>query len=243
LVTLTLLFFTGLFYNLPNAILASVVLVAVSGLVDIKEPIALWKKDRADFFMLMATFLLTLTLGIETGIITGLVLSLVMVIYRASRPHMAELGRVPGTKIFRNLTRFSDLEQHPEVLVVRIDGPIYFANVAFIKSKMDKWAARKGEALKMIVFNMESVTQLDSTGAHELHEWFANWRKASLDVCISNVKGPVRDVLDRWGLITELGSDHMFLDDETALAYFDQRLDAEEMKKRRPYATQVGVLK
>lgn len=240
LVVLTLLFFTGLFYNLPNAILAAVVLVAVSGLIDFKEPIRLWRKDRSDFVMLIATFLITLFLGIETGIIAGMVLSLVMVIYRASRPHMAELGKVPGTNIYRNIKRFGDLENRAEVLFVRIDGPIYFANVEFIKLKMDKWIQRKGDPLKLIVFNMESVTQLDSTGAHALKDWVDDWRLNGLDVCLSNVKGPIRDVLKRWELDVCIGADHMFLDDDSALHWFDACEASSQPYPASPYVTQTN---
>ncbi|MBW3468431.1 SulP family inorganic anion transporter [Arthrospiribacter ruber] len=240
LIVLTLLFFTGLFYHLPSAILAAVVLVAVSGLIDFKEPIHLWKKDKADFSMLIATFLITLTLGIETGIIAGMLLSLLVVIYRASRPHMAQLGRVPGTNIFRNLARFSDLESRKDLLMVRIDGPIYFANVEYIKNKLDKWIEEKEDKVKMIVFNMESVTNIDSTGAHELNEWILSWRKSGIDVCMSSIKGPVRDVLNRWEILTCIGADHIFIDDNLALSAFDQSIDQSELEKYSPYATQTN---
>ncbi|MGY6743477.1 MAG: SulP family inorganic anion transporter [Cecembia sp.] len=240
LIVLTLLFFTGLFYNLPSAILAAVVLVAVSGLIDYKEPIHLWHRDKSDFAMLMATFIITLTLGIETGIIAGMVLSLIVVIYRASKPHMARLGRVPGTNIFRNVTRFKDLEERDELLMVRIDGPIYFANVAYIKSNMDQWIADKKDRVNMIVFNMESVTNIDSTGAHELNEWILSWRKAGIDVCMTSIKGPVRDVLNRWGILECVGADHIFLDDNSAVSAYDKDIDLELLNKYSPYATQTN---
>ncbi|MBS9524137.1 solute carrier family 26 protein [Litoribacter alkaliphilus] len=239
LIVLTLLFFTDLFYNLPSAILAAVVLVAVSGLIDFKEPVKLWHKDKADFWMLSSTFVITLTLGIETGIIAGMVLSLLVVIYRASRPHMAQLGRVAGTNIFRNVNRFKDLENREELLMVRIDGPIYFANIEYIKSRIGKWLEEKGPKVKMIVFNMESVTNLDSTGAHELHDWVTTWRSQELDVCITATKGPVRDTLNRWGLIECVGADHMFVDDNSAVEYFDHTANLESVQKLSPYATQV----
>lgn len=238
LIVLTLLFFTSLFYNLPSAILAAVVLVAVSGLVDFKEPLNLWKKDKSDFAMLIATFMVTLTLGIETGIITGMVLSLVMVIYRASRPHMAQLGRVPGTNVFRNIKRFNNLEVKEDVLMVRIDGPIYFANVKFIKDKMDDWVDKKRHTLKTVILNMESVPSVDSTGAHELQEWILSWRALGIDVCITATKGPVRDALNRWNLIECVGADHMFIDDQTALEYVEKNLASDILERFKPYATQ-----
>lgn len=240
LVILTLLFFTGLFYNLPSAILASVVLVAVSGLIDFKEPVHLWHKDKSDFAMLLATFLITLTLGIETGIISGMALSLLVVIYRASRPHMAQLGRVPGTTIFRNINRFSNLDVKENLLMVRIDGPIYFVNVEYIKEKLDTWIEERQDKVKMIIFNMESVTNIDSTGAHELHEWMLSWRKSGIDVCLSSIKGPVRDVLNRWALLEKVGTDHIFLDDNTAVSAFDQGLNDESLERYSAYATQTN---
>ncbi|MCL6259618.1 solute carrier family 26 protein [Aquiflexum sp. TKW24L] len=240
LIILTLLFFTGLFYNLPSAILAAVVLVAVSGLIDFKEPVHLWHKDKSDFAMLVATFVITLTLGIETGIISGMVLSLLVVIYRASRPHIAQLGRVPGTNTFRNITRFQNLEVRDDLLMVRIDGPIYFANVEFIKDKLDLWILEKGKKVKMLVFNMESVSNIDSTGAHELNEWINTWRKSGMDISMTSIKGPVRDVLNRWALLESVGSDHIFLDDNTALSAFDHSITEETLEKYSSYATQTN---
>ncbi|ERM84530.1 sulfate:proton symporter [Rhodonellum psychrophilum GCM71 = DSM 17998] len=241
LIVLTLLFFTGLFYNLPSAILAAVVLVAVSGLIDFKEPVHLWHKDKSDFAMLVATFLITLTMGIETGIISGMVLSLVVVIYRASRPHMAQLGRVPGTNVFRNITRFSNLEQKEDVLMARIDGPIYFANVEFIRDKLNLWLLEKKEKVKMIVLNMESVPNIDSTGAHELNEWIMSWRKIGTDVCMTGIKGPVRDVLNRWAILESVGADHVFIDDNTAVSAFEKAIEQDVLEKYTPYATQTNV--
>nr|WP_238531639.1 SulP family inorganic anion transporter [Nitritalea halalkaliphila] len=217
LIVLTLLFFTSLFYYLPSAILAAVVLVAVSGLVDFKEPQHLWKKDKVDFSMLVLTFVVTLTLGIEVGIISGMVLSLLVVIYRATRPHMAQLGRIPGTAIFRNVKRFKNLEEREDLLIVRIDGPIYFANVTYIHDTMESWLAAKGGKVKAVVLNMESVTSIDSTGAHELDEWIKTWRAAGMEVSMTAIKGPVRDVMNRWGLLETIGVNYIFLDNASAV--------------------------
>jgi sulfate permease, SulP family len=243
LIILTLLFFTGLFYNLPNAILAAVVLVAVSTLIDFKTPQMLWKKDRSDFIMLSSTFVVTLTLGIEIGIILGMLLSLAAVIYKASRPHIAVLGKVPNTNYYRNVQRFKEVEVRPDVLIVRIDGPIYFANVEYIKNNFDNWIEQKGKELKMIVLNMESVTTIDSTGAHELEDWINTWRKNNIDICISGTKGPVRDILKKWNLIACIGEKNIFADDNTAMCCFDESLDKESLKKLSNYVLQSNVKK
>ena len=238
LIVLTLLFLTGLFYNLPSAILAAVVLVAVSGLIDFKEPILLWKKDKTDFAMLMATFLITLTLGIETGIISGMVLSLIVVIYRASKPHMAKLGKIPGTNIYRNTARFSNLEMREDLLIARIDGPIYFANVEFIKTKLDKWIAEQKPNLKMIVLNMESVTNLDSTGAHAFKDWIKEWRNQNIGVCLTATKGPVRDILNRWEIIQLIGEEQCYINTEEAVSVIDNTFNPDLKDKIKPYSIQ-----
>lgn len=221
LIVLTLLFFTDLFYYLPNSILAAVVLVAVFGLIDVKTPTKLWKKDRADFFMLMLTFVVTLTLGIEIGIISGMVFSLLKVIYKASNPHMAQLAKVPGTKYYRNIQRFEGLEERKDVLVARIDGPIYFANISFIKSKLDKWMDEKGADLKLITLNMESVTSVDSSGAHALEDWINDWKAKGYRTCVTGARGPVRDTLAAWDINGCIGPDNIFMDDASAVDAFD----------------------
>jgi len=236
LIVLTLLFFTSLFYNLPNAILAAVVLVAVSGLIDFKTPKTLWKNDKMDFIMLMATFIATLTLGIETGIISGMVLSLLAVIYKASRPHIAELAKVPGTAYYRNIDRFNNLEKREDVLIIRIDGPIYFANVDFIKKKIEKLIDAKKGTLKALILNMESVTSLDSSGAHELEEWINTWKTAGLQISVSGTRGPIRDIMHTWGIIHHLGESRVFTDDATAVDFFDNKIQPESIQELSPYA-------
>lgn len=239
LIVLTLLFFTQLFYFLPNSILAAVVLVAVSGLIDFKTPKALWKKDKNDFIMLIATFIVTLTLGIEIGIVSGMLLSLGAVVYKATRPHIARLAKVPESTYYKNVKRFKDLEDRPDVLVVRIDGPIYFANIEYIKKKISKWQEDKGTALKLIVLNLESVTSIDSSGAHELEDWINNWKANNINTCITGAKGPIRDTLTTWHITACVGEENVFLDDNTAIDSFDN-VKNENNKKLSSYATQTN---
>lgn len=236
LIVVTLLFLTALFVNLPNTVLAAVVLVAVAGLIDFKEPIKLWKNDRSDFLMLLLTFLITLTMGIETGIISGMVLSLIAVIYRASKPHMAQLGRVPNTAIYRNLERFNNLETIASQLVVRIDGPIYFANTAHIKKTIDHWLAAAGHTKEMIL-DFEAIPHIDSSGIHALHDWIAAWKEAGLHVKIAGLRGPVRDILTRWEILAQLGTANCYLHVSHATG-IDTSLAGQDPKA---YATQTTV--
>ncbi|MBK8968890.1 MAG: solute carrier family 26 protein [Saprospiraceae bacterium] len=221
LILLTLLFLTPLFHFLPNAVLAAVILVAVAGLIDYREAIRLWHKDRSDFWMLLATFLITLTLGIELGIGAGVLLSLGMVVYRASRPHVAVLGKVPGSPFYRNVQRFSNLEQRPDVLIVRFDGPLYFSNINFFKDNMAALIAGKGAALRLIVLNADSISYLDSSAVHALEEWVQETKAKGLEVYFTGVIGPVRDTLRRWEMTAHIGEQRFFMSNQQAVDAFD----------------------
>jgi SulP family sulfate permease len=210
-IIMTLLFLTPLFYHLPNTILASVVMVAVFGLIDFKEPKHLWHSNRADFFMLLSTFVATLTLGIEKGIGLGVVLSLAMVIYRSTRPHVAALGQAPGTTIYRNLKRFDHLIERPHLLVYRFDADLYFANANFFKESLEEMVQAKGPALKAVVISTESINNVDSSASQMIEDLVRDYRRRGLDIAFSNVKGPIRDALAKSGLMTVIGHDRIFL--------------------------------
>jgi SulP family sulfate permease len=239
-IVLTLLFLTPLFYYLPNAVLAAVILVAVAGLVDVKEAKHLWHKDRPDFWMLAVTFLITLSLGIETGIGAGVVLSLGMVVYRSTRPHVAVLGQVQGSNFYRNVERFSDLKQRPDVLVVRFDGPLYFANLNYFKDKMGELIARKGKDLRLVVLNADSISHLDSSAVQALKDWVSELREQGVRVHFTSVIGPVRDTLNRWGLTTFIGEDYFFMSNQQAIDAFDGNISNERVKDFREYVLQAN---
>ncbi len=221
-VMLTLLFFTPYFYHLPKAILASIIMVAVSGLIDIKEARHLWRSDRRDFYMLLATFLATLSLGIEQGIGIGVLLSLAMVIYRSTRPHLAILGRIPGTPFYRNIDRFADLEVREDVLILRFDAQLYFANVNFFRNKISELTEGREEQLKAVIISADSMNNIDSSGIHALEEVAHELRQKGIRLFLVGVKGPVRDALERSGFTQKLGKDHFFMRIQDAIHYLDQ---------------------
>jgi SulP family sulfate permease len=223
LIALTLLFLTPLFYYLPKAILASVIMVAVFGLIDFKEPIKLWKSDRTDFFMLIATFLATLAFGIEEGILIGVVLSLTMVIYRSAYPHMASLGRIPGTTQYRNVERYAEAEERDDVLVVRVDAQMYFANTGYFKEKLDKWSLQKGDNLKLIIFSSQAINAIDSTAIHAISDIYDEYSKQGIKLYMAAVKGPVRDKLAKAGFVDKVGKENFFLHVQEAVEHFDKK--------------------
>ena len=233
LIIVTLLFFTKLFYFLPNAILASIIMVAVLGLIDIKEAKHLWKTNKPDFVLFIVTFLCTLFLGIEEGILIGIIFSLLMLIYRVSYPHIAELGRVPNTDHFRNLNRFEDLEIYKDKLILRFDAQLYFANIGFLKNYIDQALIDRPE-IKDFIFDARTINYIDSSAAHFLYDLVEDFSKKEIGLHLAGVNGPVRDTLSKNNIISLLGTDRFYLSVHEAIL----AIDANQRPKTSDYATQ-----
>jgi SulP family sulfate permease len=159
---------TSWFYYLPNAVLAATIIVAVIGLIDFKTLQQSWHYDRADAISLILTFLGVIFLGVEEGIVIGVVLSLAVVVWRSSRPHMAVVGRVPGTEHFRNIDRH-DVELSTGLIALRIDESIYFANAQVLEDKIESLVADSTSTCAVLLI-MSAVNQLDSTALGMLDE-------------------------------------------------------------------------
>lgn len=222
LIILTLLFLTPLFYFLPKAILASVIMVAVFGLIDYKEAIHLWKSDRVDFWMLIVTFIATLSLGIEQGIGVGVILSLIMVIYRTTTPHTAILGQVPNTTFYRNIERFDSVNERPDLLIIRFDAQLYFANSNYFRERIEQEIQRKGDALKHVIIVGASINHMDSSAVHALEEVLTYCQSAGVTLHIASVKGPVRDILQRAHFVEKLGEHNFHLSIQSAVDAIDE---------------------
>lgn len=220
LILLTLLFLTPLFYYLPKAILASVIMVAVFGLIDFKEAKHLWHTDRKDFLMLLVTFLATLSLGIEEGIGVGVVLSLTMVVYRVTYPHMAIEGALPATGQYRNVSRFPEAQIDEDILIVRMDAQLFFANTQYFRDQLDHWVSEKGEGLKLIVLNAKAINGLDSSAVHVLHDLTQEYRNQGIQLYVSGLKGPLRDIMFRSGLTEFIGEENFFFDLPDAINHY-----------------------
>lgn len=222
LVVLAILFLTGLFYFLPKAILGAIIMVAVVGLIDYKEAFHLWKSDRADFYLLMATFVSTLSFGIMEGIMIGVVLSLGTIIYRTTRPHIAILGRMPNTHIYKNVKRFDKAEIRKDVLILRPDARLYFANIAYLKAKIDYYVNKKGDALKLVIINADSINSIDSSAATMLKDVYEELANENIFFVFSGIKGPVRDIFKTSGLTAKIGEDRFFTTVKRALDCYDE---------------------
>ena len=240
LIVLTLLFLTPLFYYLPNAILASVIMVAVFGLIDIEEVRFLWKANKTDFWMLVITFFATLTLGIELGIGIGVAFSLGMIIYKSTKPHAAVLGQVPGTHFYRNIDRFSNLENRPDLLIYRFDSPIYFANTEHFEESIKTLIEKKGDSLKYVIINSESISNIDSSAVHTLKSLISDLKGDGIMVLFSGVIGPVRDAMYRSELVGAIGHQKLFMSIQEAVDYIDYGM-SEKKDNFKEYVLQSRV--
>lgn len=215
-IALALLFFTPLFYYLPKAILAAIVLAAVVGLVDIDGAKSLWKTDRKDFIIMMATFVLTIVLGIQLGVFVGIALSLAFILYKVSRPHYAVLGKLPEMGVYRNVDRFSEAETKQGHLIFRYDDDIFFANAEHFYDSVIKEVG-DGAHIDTLILDASPIGGIDSTGVNQLVLLKKALDKKNIQFLISGMKGPVRDVFNRHELEVYFPQENVFINIEAAI--------------------------
>lgn len=195
---LALAFLTPLFFYLPKAVLAAVIVVAVASLVDLRGARQILRVQRADGLALGVTFLSTLLLGVAQGLAVGVVFSLGLFVARTSRPHLAEVGRVQGSSRYRNVERWST-STDPQVAVLRMDSPLYFANAAFLHDRVQALVASRPE-LEHLLLVASAIGAVDASGAQLLTELDEELAAAGVVLHLVTVRGPVRDVLANSGL-------------------------------------------
>src|SRR5688572_997650 len=225
-VALTLVVLTPMFRPLPHAVLASVVIMAVAGLVDVREARRLWSVKRSDFWLLALAFAGTLAFGVELGLGISVVASLAVVLRQTTRPHIAVLGRIPGTTQFRNVDRSPAAVTTDGVLVVRIDAPLYFANLDYLREKLTNLEEEQDGGMRVLVIDATSVTELDSSADTALVEIADDLARRDVELYLAGVKGRLLDVMRRSGSYQRLGTDHFFLSVNDAVRHAEAMLAA-----------------
>ncbi|WP_121640439.1 SulP family inorganic anion transporter [Virgibacillus sp. Bac330] len=195
LIMLTLLFFTDLFYYLPKAVLAAIIMVAVYSLIDFHEVKKLFQLNRADGWTWILTFLATLVLGIQTGILIGIVFSLLVYVGKNAYPHIAELGFVETRGVYKNKQRYPDAMDDPEVIIFRVDADLFFANMSFVEDKLCNRLAEKPDT-KYIIMDFSGVNSMDAVSIHSLEEMMQTCKQHT-QFLFAGIKGPVMDVLEK----------------------------------------------
>ena len=198
LVAVTLLALTPLFRDLPQAALAALVIVAVAGLIDTAEPRHLWRVRRSDAVTLAVTFLATLLIGVEPGILIGVGFSLAVFVWRSAFPHVAVMGRLDAQGVWRNVTRYPDVRLSQQLVVLRPDASLYFANATYLRDVVERALAERAEAAGLVL-DLSAVNDVDAVGLGALDQLMAELDQRGLEVHLAGMKGPVRDVAARAG--------------------------------------------
>ena len=184
---------TPLVYFLPKATLAATIIVAVLSLVDLSILKKTWRYSRADFAAVAATIMLTLGAGVEVGVAAGVLLSVALHLSKTARPHVAEVGLVPGTQHFRNIRRYT-VETDPRVLTLRVDESLYFVNARFLEDLVQD-RVTEGSGIRDVILMFSAVNEVDFSAVETLEAINQRLRDLGVGLHLSEVKGPVMDRL------------------------------------------------
>jgi len=213
--TLVLFFLTGLLRNLPDAVLAAIVLVAVSGFVKVADFKRLWLISRLEFYVALVAFVAVLLVGILKGVMISAIVSILFLLRLLAKPHVAILGRIPGTIRFSDAERHTHNERFPGLLLFRVEAPLLYFNVENIRSTVIGYVHTQSPAVRMVVCDLSTSPYIDASGARmlaqlseQLHMWGIQFR-------VAEAHAEVREILRATGISEGLGgvSRHIALAD------------------------------
>jgi high affinity sulfate transporter 1 len=190
-----LLYLTGLLTNLPNVVLAAIVLVAVKGLINIPEMIRVWKLSRMEFWVAAAAFAGVLLLGILKGVLLAAIVSILLLLRRAAHPHVARLGRVSGTGRYSDCSRNPDNVPVPAVLIVRVEASLMYFNASHVRDAVRALVAAEGPALRLVVWDLSTSPYVDIAGARLLGEVQKELAARDIALRVVDAHASVRDLL------------------------------------------------
>jgi MFS superfamily sulfate permease-like transporter len=215
---LCLLFLTGLLENLPKAVLAAVVLTAIYGLLDFPALLRMWRVSRLDFYAAAIALVSVLALGILHGILLAALASILLLLMRVSLPHVALLGRVPGTNFYSDMDRHPENEPLPGVLAFRPEASLIYVNADFVLERVRNGLRAASVPVKLVVCDLSAAPYLDLAGARMLHELHDDLAARAISLRIIGVHGAGRDLLRAEGIGEKIGGLHRSLTLDALLA-------------------------
>ncbi len=224
LIFITLLFLAPLFKNLPNAVLGGIVIVAVIGLMDVAELKRYYASNRNDFLLAMVALFGVITTDVLMGLIIAVMLSLLIILYRSSRPHVAVLGKIPG-----QVVGYGDIGRHPEnvteseLLIVRLDAPLYFLNANVARTQVLDMVAASQPPPRAVIFHLGASADLDVASLDMLRTLLVELEELGIQVFLAQVRGGVRDRLRLTGVMDVLGAGHVYPSVDAAVYAFRQQ--------------------
>jgi high affinity sulfate transporter 1 len=200
----------GALRNLPLPMLAAIVITAAAGLIDSPAVRRLYRVRRSEFVLWLVAFLGVALLGVLLGIFVAILLSLADFVRRAWRPHDAVLGREDELKGYHDIERHPDARLIPGLLLYRFDAPLFFANAGYFRRRVHQLVADADRPVRWVVVAAEPVTDVDTTAADTLQQLLEELRHERVTLAMAEVKDPVKDRLQRYGLVAAIGPDRFF---------------------------------
>jgi SulP family sulfate permease len=211
LALVTVLFLTQLFKTLPEAVLAALIIFAISHLYKVAEFRRYYSVRQPEFWGGRATLLGVIAWDVLPGLVIGVVSMLLLVVYYASRPHLGVLGSVPGTPgAYGDVGRHPDYKRTPGLLALRLEAPLFYANTTPVRDRVKSLVGASDPPPKAVILDLGANGQLDITSAEMLDELVRVLRSAGVDVVLAEVRAPVLEMADRTGLLDTIGDDHVF---------------------------------
>lgn len=236
-ITLTVTFITPLFYFIPQAILAAIVMVAVVGLIDIKTLVHVWQYNKADAASYIITFSSVLAFGVEMGILAGVSAAMILFIWRTSRPHVAIVGQLDNCEIYRNVERHT-VKTWPTIVAVRIDQSLYFANSKFLEDSVLRIVAEQPEVEHFVLIGT-AINFIDASALETLEALDTQLDDAGVRLHLAAIKGPVMDKLIEIGFIDQIGVDRVHISTHHAIMAIRSRVDTSSQSAKLEAETAV----
>lgn len=220
LVAVTLLVLAPLFGFLPDAVLGALVIMSVIGLMDVRGMLEIYRLRRTDFALALVALLGVVLSDVLTGLLLAVILALVMVLYRASRPYLAQLGQIPEMP-----GAYGDLARRPEnvpvdgLLIVRMDAPLYYFNANVATRQIREWVTAAQPSPRALLLDVGATADLDITSAQTLYDLVADMKAAGTDVLFAHVRGSVRDRLSRLNMYQAMDEQHLFSNIDLAVQH------------------------
>jgi MFS superfamily sulfate permease-like transporter len=221
---ITVLFLTPLFKTLPEAVLAALIIHAVWHIISSRKLQRLYQESRVEFWFGALALAGVLLVDVLEGMIIGLVASLVFVIYRSSRPHLSSLGRVPGVP-----GAYSDLTRHPEntpipgVMILRLDGPMYYANALTVRDRAKMLIEEAENPPRAVIFDATAQDEIDLTSTDTLKSLVKELRGKNIAVYFAEVHAPIREFSRQTGLLELVGEDKIFPTVDAAVRFAESQ--------------------
>ncbi|XP_050383783.1 probable sulfate transporter 3.4 [Argentina anserina] len=218
-VLVTLLFLMPLFYYTPNVILATIIITAVSGLIDYQAAYDLWKVDKLDCMACLCSFFGVLLISVPIGLAIAVGVSVFKILLHVTRPNTVAMGNIPGTQIYQNLNRYKEASRIPSFLILAIEAPFYFANSTYLQERILRWVREEEErikannegVLKCVILDMTAVTAIDTSGIDTLSELRKMLEKRLLQLVLANPVGSVMEKLQQSKTLESFGSNGVYL--------------------------------